>query len=496
MWVDNFILLVPAIIVFAGASVLMLVGATKNFGLMTSAIVANAFLGVAALVQFFQMGSLYSVGAEGGLFHGMFIADTFSGFVCLIVIVCGMVTNSMSTSYFKTNNFHRLEYNALVLFAVFGMMLMSMAGELITIFVVLEIMSLSIYVLIGMNRTSANATEAVFKYLMLGAFAGAFYVMGAAFIYGVTGTTVISEISKYNAIHATTDMPFMVAGITLILIALFFKVAAFPMHAWTPDVYDGAAMPITGFMATGVKAASFAVMLRLFMVDFLDVQGIWVGPVSVVAILTLFAGNFLAMAQDNVKRMLAASGIVHSGYLLIGIASLSMTGNAAASVLFYLAAYAIGSLGVFAALSYLTGQGEKRITYDDFNGLAKKHPFVAAVIALFMLSFVGFPPTIGFIAKFYLFTSAVEAGNIWLAVFGIISSVVSIYYYLRLIVAMYFKPATEEFDLCECTPCAKYASGIMAFATIWGGIGTMTLVIFPSATTLMESAMLGIQSLF
>ncbi|ADU65618.1 NADH-quinone oxidoreductase subunit N [Desulfurispirillum indicum] len=493
MITDNIQLMLPGIIVGLGATVMMIFGASNKLGVRGSSALSIAIMAVAGVIQLLQMGTVYSYGTMGGLFNGMLIGDTFSGFIILLALACGIMTTLTCSSYFEENQFHRVEFDALLLFSVFGIIIMAMAGELITMFIALEIMSMSIYVMVGFNRNSLRASEATLKYIVLGAFAGAFFVMGTAFIYGATGSTILSHISvalEEGAVHT----PVFIGGLTMLLIAIFFKIAAFPFHAWSPDVYDGAPYPVTGFMATAVKAATFAIVLRMFMTNFMAIEEVWTPIMFWAAIFTMFAGNFLAIAQNNVKRMVAASGIVHTGYLLIGMTALGASAAAAPAIMFYLVSYAVSTLGLFAALSYVAGKGEKRINFSDFNGMARKHPFIAAVISLFMLSFVGLPPLIGFIGKFYLFTSAVEAGFVSLAVIGIINSIISLYYYLRIIIAMYFRTAEDEFEV-QVPVYAKVGAGIAALAAIWGGIGGMTLVIFPGAESLLEAARLSIQSL-
>ncbi|MBB5021755.1 NADH-quinone oxidoreductase subunit N [Desulfurispira natronophila] len=492
MITDNLHLLLPGIIVGLGATVMMIAG-TSKIGLRGSSTMTLVILAAAGIIQLLQMGQVYSYGTEGGLFNGMLVADTFSGFIILLAITCGLFTTLTCSSYFEENTFHRPEFDALMLFAIFGIIVMAMAGEIITMFIALEVMSMSIYVLISFNRSDNRASEATLKYIVLGAFAGAFFVMGTAFIYGATGSTILSSISA-SLQAGEVHMPVYIAGLTLLLIAIFFKLAAFPFHAWSPDVYSGAPYPVTGFMAAAVKAAIFAIVLRLFLVNFMAIEDVWVTPMYWAAIFTMFAGNLLAIAQNNVKRMVAASGIVHTGYLLIGMTALGASASAAPAILFYLVSYAVSTLGLFAALSYVSGKGDKRVNFSDFNGMAAKHPLIAAVISLFMLSFIGLPPLIGFFGKFYLFSSAVEAGFVSLAVIGIINSIISLYYYLRIIIAMYFRTSEDSFEV-SVPAYAKYGAAVAAVAVIWGGIGGMTLVVFPGAESLMEAARLGIQSL-
>lgn len=495
MITDNLMMLAPAAWIIIIATSYQVYSARATISPTINTAITNVTLLVAAILQYINLGGVYSYGTSGGLFNGMLIADSFNGYMGLLIIISGLLASCGAFSYWKSNDFHRAEFNAIWLYAISGMLLLTMAGELITIFVTLEIMSLSVYILVGFNRNSLRSNEALFKYLMLGAFAGAFFVMGSALVYGSTGSTILSQVSAALAEQSLAEMPLLAGGMMLILVALLFKVAAFPLHAWSPDVYEGAPMPVTALMSTGVKIASFAMLMRLFLGTFIEYQDIWSMPLAAIAVLTMAAGNLLAMGQDNVKRMLAASGIVHTGYLLIGAAAMVPGNSAAPAMLFYLVAYALSALGIFACLSFLTGTGERRIRFEDFNGLARAHPVTAALMSLFLLSFVGFPPTMGFFGKLYLFTAAVENGFAWLAVVGIISSVVSVYYYLRLIVAMYFREAAEDFSV-QVLPQTYLAAALCGVALIWGGIGSFTLVIFPGATSLLEAARVAVSSLF
>ncbi len=280
---------------------------------------------------------------------------------------------------------------------------------------------------------------------MLGAFAGAFFTMGAALIYGGTGSTQFAEISTFISTHSAST-PLLLGGTFFILIAFFFKVAAFPFHAWVVDVYDGAAVPVTGFMATALKAAAFTVFANFLALNG-ALQKEWLDFLFYIALFTMFGGNLVAIGQSNLKRMLAASGIVHTGYLLVGLVAINAENFTGTVIAYYLAAYAVGTLGIFAALSYLGGEGEKRSSFDDFKGLAKVRPYSAAAIAIFLLSMAGIPPTAGFMGKFYIITSAINGGQTALAVFMVVSSILSMWYYLRLIITMYFHDAEDSFEV-------------------------------------------------
>ncbi len=442
---NDLMLLMPVLIIGAGAILLMLVSAFEKINVEQAAMASMGIFGLAFLVQL-------SVCISGqvtpftSVFNGMLGVSTFTKASGLIILACGLFTSMSALTYFKQNKFCTLEFYSLTAFAACGMLLLTMAQELITIFIALEIMSLSIYVLVGYDRKNVTSTEAVLKYLMLGAFAGAFFTMGSALVFGAAKSTKFVTIGSFVEANGFIQNPSLVVGALFILVAFLFKVAAFPFHAWVVDVYEGASTPVTGFMATALKTAVFAVFANFLVIDDGMKTG-WVNYLFYISVLTMFVGNLIAIGQDNLKRMLAASGIVHTGYLLIALVAVSSENFTGSVIAFYLAAYAAGTLGIFAALSYLGGEGEKRKTFEDFKGLAKVRPYSAAAISIFLLSMAGIPPTAGFMGKFYIITSAIDAGQITLAVLGIVSSILSMWYYLRLIINMYFYDAEETFEI-------------------------------------------------
>jgi NADH-quinone oxidoreductase subunit N len=439
----DFVLLLPILVIGLGAILLMLLSAFEKVKEEIA-----CYIGMAVFLAGFFVQLLATNSGEtlifSGVFNSMLMASSFTAGAGLIITACGFFTCLSSHTYFQQNRYSSLEYYALTAFAACGMMLLTMVQELITAFIALEIMSLAIYVLVGMHKGSIRATEAVLKYLMLGAFAGGFFAMGSALMYGGAGSTKFALIGRNIAENGFLDNPILVVGAFFIVVALLFKVAAFPFHAWVVDVYDGAAIPVTGFMATALKTAVFAVFANFLIIES-SLQASWVEYLFYIAVFTMFGGNLIAIGQNSLKRMLAASGIVHSGYLLIALVAFTtreFTGNV---ILFYLAAYAVGTLGMFAALSYLSGEGEKRQTFDDFKGLAKVRPYSAAAVSIFLLSMAGIPPTAGFMGKFYIIVNAINGGQVTLAVLAIVSSIISMWYYLRLIIAMYFYEAREDF---------------------------------------------------
>ncbi|THB79178.1 MAG: NADH-quinone oxidoreductase subunit N [Desulfobulbaceae bacterium] len=399
------------------------------------------------------------------MLNGMIVTNTFTKVAGLIILGCGFFSAVAAQGYFNRNKGFILEFYALMLFGAFGMILLTMAAELITLFIALEIMSLAVYTLVGYDRKSVIRSEAVLKYLVLGAFAGAFFVMGAVFIFAASKSTSFLIIAATISESGILSNPPMTVGILLIIVALLFKVAAFPFHAWVVDVYEGAPLPVTSFMATGVKTALFVVLVNFIMLN-PDLGDYWSKLLFYIAVFTMFVGNLIAIGQNNLKRMLAASGIVHTGYLLIGVMAINSDQFPGGAILFYLAAYSVSTLGIFAALSYLSGQEEERISFDDFAGLAKIRPYSAACIAIFLLSMAGIPPTAGFMGKFYIIATAFKAGHIVLAVLAIVSSIVSLWYYIRLITVMYFKEPTSQFETAEITiaPVGTLVLAITVFA--------------------------------
>lgn len=457
----DFLLLLPLLIIGAGAILLMLRSAFGKMALETASLVCMCIFGLAFIAQILT-GTVGLVSPFSSVFKGMLMVTDFTRVADLIILACGFFTAMSSRSYFKENKFGTEEYYSLIAFATFGMLLLTLSRELMTAFISLEVMSLSIYILVGFNRRCLTCAEAVLKYLMLGAFTGAFFTMGTALIYGGLNSTRFEVIGGAIAAHGFLQSPALVGGAFFIIFAFLFKVAAFPFHAWVVDVYDGASIPVTGFMATALKTAVFAIFANFLMLE-PGLKGAWVTYLFYISILTMFGGNLIAIGQSTIKRMLAASGIVHTGYLLIALVAVSSEHFSGSVILYYLAAYSVSTLGIFAALSYLSGSGETRSQFEDFKGLAKSRPYSAAAITIFLLSMAGIPPTAGFMGKLYVITSAIQAGQVTLAVLGIVSSILSVWYYLRLIIFMYFHEAHESFES-ECTVFGPACTLILAVA--------------------------------
>lgn len=467
----DFLSFLPLLIIVAGAVLLMLLAAFEKIQVEIASFVSMGFFGAAFFVQLLVGGGSESM-LFSKVFNGMLVYSDFTKIAGLIILGCGFFTAMSAHSYFRVNSFCTLEFYCIMMFGACGMMLLTMTQELISAFIALEIMSLSIYILVGYDRSSVTATEAILKYLMLGAFAGAFFTMGTALIYGGAGSTKFAEIGAFVS-SSGAGSPLLIGGAFLLFVALFFKIAAFPFHAWVIDVYDGAAAPVTGFMATALKTAVFVVFANFLALNG-ELHSGWVTFLFYVSVLTMFGGNLIAIGQSSLKRMLAASGIVHSGYLLIGLVAISADHFTGSVIGYYLAAYAIGTLGMFAALSYLGGEGEKRASFDDFKGLAKVRPYSAAAITVFLLSMAGIPPTAGFMGKFYIITSAISAGQTALAVLGVVSSILSMWYYLRLIINMYFHDAEDSFEIAG-SPLAS--AGTFALVICVFAIGLYPIII-------------------
>jgi NADH-quinone oxidoreductase subunit N len=370
---------------------------------------------------------------------GVVVADNFGLFVTAILIVVGLLSLAISGPTIDRERLPAGEYYALMLFATAGMMLMATASDLLVIFLALEVLSLAVYVLTGIRRESPAATEAAFKYFLLGAFSSAFFLYGIAFTYGLTGSTRLDRNCGLIASQATAPTPKQLLAVGLVLVGFAFKVSAVPFHMWTPDAYEGAPPAVTGFMSTGVKAAAFAAFVRVFLSAFEPLRGSWSDVLWVIAAATMIVGTVVGVAQSNVKRMLAYSSIAHGGYLLIALLSANDVGKGA--VLFYLLTYAITNIGAFGVIALLDNADRPNDHVHDYAGLWNDHPALAALMTVFLLSLGGFPPMAGFIAKWYVFSAAVKAGYSGLAIIGVLTSVISVFFYLRIVVMMYMTPS-------------------------------------------------------
>lgn len=372
----------------------------------------------------------------------MLALDNFRIAIDLVLVAGAVLAVLMSPPYLRREELEYGEYYALVLFAALGMMVMAAGLNLVVIFVGLETLSISLYVLAAFARGRRASNEAGMKYLLVGAFATAFLLYGIMLVYAATGSMFLPEIQRFLMTHSAVGDKLLLAGLGLMLVGFAFKVAAFPFHIWAPDVYEGAPTPVTAFMAVAVKAAAFAAFARVFLTALAPVQPIWEPVVWWLAVLTMTIGNVVAIAQANLKRMLAYSSIAHAGYATIAI--VTGTPQAAGALVYYLTAYTLMTAGAFGVVALLSGKGDTSANIQDTRGLGFRFPWIGAAMTLFMVSLAGFPPTAGFFAKFYLFSAAVQKGHVLLVVIAAINSVISVYYYLRVAVMMYMYRREEE----------------------------------------------------
>lgn len=416
--------------------------------------------------------------------------DAFSILFHFVIGAVVLVTLLGSLDYFQGNATHAGEYFALLCFGSVGMMLMTCSVELLVVFVGLEISSISTYIMCGFRKGQATGSESAIKYFLLGSFATAFFLYGVALAFGATGSTNIYAIA--HGLETTTTPALAFVALSLILIGLGFKVSAAPFHVWTPDVYQGAPAPVVGLMSTAPKAAAFAVLLRITFTGFPAMQHRWTVLLWILAALSMTVGNLGALLQRDVKRMLAYSSIAHAGYLLVAFTAFPYYGIAAAC--FYTATYAAMNVGAFAVITQIAGYDERARTIDDYTGLGSKRPWLAALLAFFLLSLIGIPFTGGFFGKFYVFSAAIHGGNIWLAVVGLLNSGVACFYYLRLLAAIYTKAGSESSRL---TPLrrmsvpAAIGVALAAATTLILGIlpnGAVSFAEYASHSTLIEQA--------
>ena len=406
-------------------------------------------------------------GPKGETFGSMFISDGYSTFFKLIFVVNVILSVLISIKYIAVERVNHGEYYALILFSTIGMMIMASAGDLIVLYLGLELMALSTYVLAGFIRHDVKSNEAALKYFLLGAFSSAFLLYGISIIYGLTGTTDLRGIAFFINERGLNDNFSLLLSVIFLTVAFGFKIAAAPFHMWAPDVYEGAPTSITAFMSVGPKAAGFAVLGRVFMVAFVSVKVEWAAILVPLSILTMAVGNIVALSQTNIKRMLAYSSIAHAGYALLGIITANNEGLA--SVMNYLMIYAFMNIGAFAVIIMLRSEGFKGESIYDYQGLSKTHPLAAVLMLIFMFSLTGIPPTAGFIGKLYIFMSAINAGYTWLVIIAVIFSAISAYFYLRVVMYMYMREPKETVTLTTSFS-NGVALGITTFAVLFIGV--------------------------
>lgn len=470
----NYWAIAPEIIVSVMAVLVMLVDAFAKKGARR----INGALTLAALIlALIAVFGLNSVGA-GEYFSGMVVIDPIRIFFSVTILIVAIVATLLADQFLRDEALPPGEFFSLILFATAGMLLLASAGDLVTVFLGLEIASITTYVMAGYRRYDVRANESSLKYFLLGSFATAFLLYGMALVYGATATTNIQAISLKIADGQVIHPALLLIGAAMMLVGFGFKIASAPFHLWTPDVYEGAPTIVTGFMSTGPKAAVFAAFLRVF-AEGLNVGGspvgaqlhnTWVIVVAVIAVLTMTIGNVVALTQKNIKRMLAYSSIAHAGYALVGF----VTGDFA-PVAFYLLAYSIMSLGAFAVIQLLARAGDQKTEIADYAGIGFESPGLSFPLAIFLFSLAGIPPTAGFMSKFFIFKSAWDgAPNLrWLIVVAVINSIISVYYYLYPIVVMFFRPLVPGFI-------KPRVSAMTALALILTLVGTFYLGIMPN----------------
>jgi NADH-quinone oxidoreductase subunit N len=431
--------LVPALLVAITGLVVLLAQAFTHRGKRSP----SAPLSLAGLLAALAAVGIMAAGrGRGAVLADTVAADDFSLFFHALILAIAVLAVLFSPSYLRATGIDRGEYYALLLFSVVGMLGLVSCLELVSLFVALEIMSVAVYAMAGLHRDRAESREASMKYFITGSFSSAFFLYGVALLYGTSGSTWLARIAPtLNATEGSAGLG--VLGVALLLVGFGFKVASVPFHMWVPDVYEGAPTTVTALMSAGVKAAAFGAFLRVFLVPLSALADQWRPAVAVLAVVTMIVGNLGALAQSNLKRLLAYSSIAHAGYLLAALVAAPAV--AAEAVLFYLVAYAAVNLGGFGALAALANrEGREPLSTDDLAGLAERRPVLAAALTVFLVSLTGVPVSAGFVGKFYLFNAAVSAGYAALAVVGVLMSVVSAYYYLKVVVVMYMREPIAE----------------------------------------------------
>ncbi len=450
-------LISPEIVLTASAFLLLWLATLKD------AAVRRFVPGLALLACAATLGALLAFPAHLGLaalrapsltigFNGMFILDAWSIFAKVIFLLGAMLTILISRRYLEEERAQGAEYYALILFAVVGMMFLASAGDFVAIFVALETMALSFYILVGFLKTNRKSNEAALKYFLLGSFSTGLLLYGISLVYGTTGTTNLGLIGMTRAQQAmnVAGAPFFFLGVILVTVGLAFKIAAVPFHMWAPDAYEGAPTPITAFLSTGSKAAAFVVLARIFAISFLKLGDHWAPLLSILAVASMTLGNVAAILQDNVKRMLAYSSISHAGYLLMGVIAVGVGTTVEErefglqGVLLYLLIYTFVNIGAFALVIMLRRDQVVGDRVVDFAGLSRRAPLPAFAMLVFMLSLAGIPSTAGFVGKWFLFGAVVKAHAPWLAVVAVVNSAISLYYYIRIVVMMYIRDPEDE----------------------------------------------------
>ncbi|UCH79618.1 MAG: NADH-quinone oxidoreductase subunit N [Nitrospiraceae bacterium] len=432
---------------------------------------AIAVLGIiGTIVAIFATYRLYAFNETRSIFLEMFALDGYANFFKIIFYINVILTICISFRYMKIEKASIGEYYALLMFATTGMMIMASAADLIVLYLGLELMALSTYILAGLMRKQRKSNEAALKYFFLGAFSSAFLLYGISLTFGLTGTTNIQDIAGLVSSLSIADNAIMHLAVVFLIVAFGFKIALVPFHMWAPDVYEGAPTSITAFMSVGPKAAGFAVLGRVLFEAFGDMQIMWSSILVPLSILTMAVGSIIALAQTNIKRMLAYSSVAHAGYILLGI--IAGTTDGLISSVNYLMIYMFMNMGAFAIVIMLRSEGFQGEELEDYKGLAKTNPAAAALMLVFMFSLTGIPPTAGFIGKFYVIMEAINAGDMYLAITAVVFSVISAFFYLRVVMYMYMNDPKETVILTK--------SPSMTFALALTTVMVLVLGVFPS----------------
>lgn len=464
----EYIRILPELILtIAGTLVMLLEGLRGNR--RSSAVPAVTFLAlIGALI-----GTLVAQANAGAAFQQMLIVDGFATFFRALVIIVGILAFLTTGPYLRREEADSGEFYALLLFCVAGQCFMSAANELMMIFISLEISSIATYIMAGYLRDDRRNNESALKYFLLGSFATAFLLYGVAWIYGITGSTNLIVIREaMNTVAVRSAMPLIGMSAALMFVGFAFKISAAPFQIWAPDVYQGAPAPVAAFMSAGPKAAAFAIFVRVFMTAFESIAPRWEPVLWVCALVTMIVGNFVALTQTNLKRLLAYSSIAHAGYVMVAITAHNEVGVQA--VMFYMAAYAFMNIGAFAVVAHFARKGEQFLKVDEMAGLGFRQPVMSAMLTVFLLSMIGVPLTAGFFGKFYIFKAALDGGLVWLTILGLLNSAVAAYYYLRIIVVMYMYDPAASSEGVQPMP-------VGVSAALWvSAIATVVLGVFPS----------------
>lgn len=467
---SDFAAILPILVVCAFGIYLMVQGVlAPRIHKLTLAYIGLAGIMIAMVSNFYLLG----IETDRAYFEGMVFVDKLTVTLNFIFLLTAALCLLLMTSYSEQEEIEFIEFTPLILFATAGMMLMGCAESLMIIFLGLETMSIALYVMAGFRRFNRFSLEAALKYLLLGAFATGFLLYGMALIYGTVGTTNLTQISAYYSENALNLNVMALFGVALLVIGFGFKVALVPFHMWTPDVYQGAPIPVTAYMAVGAKAAGFAAVLRVLVLATGQAAFEWSQLLWLLAVVTMTVGNIIALVQSDIKRMLAYSSIAHAGYIMIGIVAGNET--TVSAVLFYLVVYMFMNIGAFAVAGIVSGKNEQHVDIKHFAGLGKSQPMLALVMTVCMFSLAGFPPTGGFMGKLYLFKAAMESGYTWLVIFGALNTLISVYYYIRVVVAMYFQDSKESVKMAAVLP----GVGLVLLVTL---LGIFYLGIFPGTT--------------